>query len=453
MPIELRPYQLEISHSVLKSIYENSGYTFSVEIARQGGKNELSAQMEVALLTLNAVSGGNIIKCAPTFKPQTIISMTRLQQRLLSWGLAGAYKVEHGYIIRLGNANCVFLSADSTASVVGNTAHILLEVDESQDVDKEKYTKEFKPMGATTNVTTVHYGTTWDDSTLLEEVKQANIELERKDKIRRHFAYDWTIVAESNPIYAKYVMAERDRLGESHPLFQTQYCLNPIRGGGRMFNPAQLQSLHGSHERTEAKKWGTTYIAALDIAGEAEVTDEEIIKGDIYKRDSTVLSIGELIYPKEDNTPPELRIAAIYSWVGMKHPTIFPLILDLVRDQWKAQRFFIDATGIGEPVASHFAKALGKKAVPFKFTQSSKSELAFDLLSITNGARLKMYTTEDQESREFWHQFEKAKSLYRPNQTMGFDVDPSEGHDDVLMSVALLVQASKQFKRTTAKGR
>ena len=34
-------------------------------------------------------------------------------------------------------------------------------------------------MGATTNVTTVHYGTTWDDLTLLEEVKQTNLELER----------------------------------------------------------------------------------------------------------------------------------------------------------------------------------------------------------------------------------------------------------------------------------
>jgi hypothetical protein len=42
--------------------------------------------------------------------------------------------------------------------VVGHTADILLEVDESQDVGKEKFSKEFKPMGATTNTTTVLYG-------------------------------------------------------------------------------------------------------------------------------------------------------------------------------------------------------------------------------------------------------------------------------------------------------
>ena len=139
-----------------------------MEIARQGGKNELSAQLELLLLTLYMAEPQNMIKCSPTFKPQTIISMMRLKDRLNDVGFGGTWVTELGYIIRLGNARVIFLSADESANVVGNTAHLLLEIDESQDVSKEKYTKEFKPMGATTNVTTVHYGTTWDDSTLLE---------------------------------------------------------------------------------------------------------------------------------------------------------------------------------------------------------------------------------------------------------------------------------------------
>ena len=49
---------------------------------------------------------------------------------------------EQGYIIKLGNARALFLSADETSNVVGNTAHILLEVDEAQDVSREKYSKE-----------------------------------------------------------------------------------------------------------------------------------------------------------------------------------------------------------------------------------------------------------------------------------------------------------------------
>ena len=145
----------------------------------------------------------------------------RLKDRLNDAGFNSIWVAELGYIIRLGNARAVFLSAEESANVVGNTAQILLEIDESQDVSKEKYTKEFKPMGATTNVTTVHYGTTWDDSTLLEEIKQRNLELEAGDGIKRHFRYDWQEVARYNPAYLAYVEAERERLGEKHPLFLT----------------------------------------------------------------------------------------------------------------------------------------------------------------------------------------------------------------------------------------
>ena len=97
-------------------------------------------------------------------------------------------------------------------------AHLLLEVDESQDVDKDKYTKEFKPMGATTNCTVVHYGTTWDESTLLEEVKQTNLELQKKDGIRRHFRFDWQEIAKYNPDYLNNVANGALPSGRKSPL-------------------------------------------------------------------------------------------------------------------------------------------------------------------------------------------------------------------------------------------
>ena len=144
----LRPYQRDVALAILDSVFQRRGLTFSVEMARQGGKNELSAQLELLLLALYMAEPQNIIKCSPTFKPQTVISMMRLKDRLNDVGFGGLWVAELGYIIRLGNARVVFLSADESANVVGNTAHLLLEIDEAQDVSKEKYTKEFKPMGA-----------------------------------------------------------------------------------------------------------------------------------------------------------------------------------------------------------------------------------------------------------------------------------------------------------------
>ena len=108
----LRPYQLEIANAVLDSVFYRKGLTFSVEIARQGGKNELSARLERLLLTLNMDRPLQLIKCSPTFKPQTVISMMRLKDRLNDVGFDGVWTSEMGYIIRLGDARAIFLSAE-----------------------------------------------------------------------------------------------------------------------------------------------------------------------------------------------------------------------------------------------------------------------------------------------------------------------------------------------------
>ena len=91
MPIRhrLRSYQAEIGRAILDSVISKKGLTFSVVIARQGGKNELSAQVEVLLLTIFMGVGGSAVKASPTFKPQTINSILRLKERLDDAGYGG----------------------------------------------------------------------------------------------------------------------------------------------------------------------------------------------------------------------------------------------------------------------------------------------------------------------------------------------------------------------------
>ena len=66
-------------------------------------------------------------------------------------------------------------------------------------------------------------------------MKQANLEMERIDGVKLHFHQDWEEMAKYNPLYRAYVEGERQRLGESHPLFRTQYLLEPLMGGGGFF--------------------------------------------------------------------------------------------------------------------------------------------------------------------------------------------------------------------------
>ena len=427
--MKLRPYQQEVVRAVIDSIQLSKGLTISVEIARQGGKNELSAHLEVLLMTLFMSQGGNLVKCSPTFKPQTIISMQRLKERLDEFGFDGIYRTEMGYIIVLGAVRTVFLSAEESSSVVGHTADILLEIDESQDVSKEKYTKEFRPMGSSTNVTTVHYGTTWDDSTLLEEVKQTNLELEKKDGLKRHFRFDWQEVSKHNPDYKSYVEGERVRLGEDHPLFRTQYLLLPIKGGGGFLTRQQIVGMLGRHERLKTPSDHKSYVAGIDLAGEREETREAALMSAKPKLDSTVITIAEIDIAQRSQfslSEPVLSIVEQYQWTGIAHSQLYPQVVDILK-RWSCQRVLVDATGIGQPVASFLRKELGSRVVPFTFTQKSKSDMGFELLSFVNSGRLKLYKQDgSKEYKETMYQLDKARAQYRPNQTMNFYVDPSE---------------------------
>jgi hypothetical protein len=456
VPQLLRPYQFEIASAVLDSVFCRKGLTFSVEIARQGGKNELSAHLERLLLVLNMDRSLQIIKCSPTFKPQTVISMLRLKDRLNEAGLNDVWTSEMGYIVRLGEARAVFLSADASSNVVGNTAHLLLEVDESQDVDKDKYTKEFKPMSSASNCTIVHYGTTWDDSTLLEEVKQTNLELEKKDGIKRHFRYDWQEVGKYNPDYLLNVEMERQRLGDNHPLFLTQYSLLPLHGGGGFLNLRQLAQLAGSHFRRSRPESGKVYVAAIDLAGEAEMDSGNISSVLRPQQDSTVLTIAELDWSLCNDLQKQPRVLVVehYCWTGLPHTALFPRLVDLLKNVWHCKKIVVDSTGIGEPVASFLVQALGHRVVPFHFSAQSKSGLGFNLLSAVNSGCLKIYSADGSpEYQEMWLELNKSKSLYRPNRTLNFFVDPADGHDDYLMSLALLVEAAGLYEPRTAAGK
>jgi len=430
--MKLRPYQQEVAKAVMDSIWQGKGLTFSVEMARQGGKNELSAHLELLLLTLFMAQGGNIIKCSPTFKPQSIISMRRLKERLEEFGFESIYHAEMGYILTLGNARVIFLSAEESSSVVGHSADILLEVDESQDISKEKYSKDFRPMGSVHNVTTVHYGTSWDGSTLLEEVKQSNLELERKDGIKRHFRYDWREIGKWNAEYLKFVKEERKRLGEGHPLFRTQYALLPINGAGAFLR--EVSNLESQVMRPRA--------------GERQLGS--------HSQDSSVITVAEVFTqqrPLLAKSEPAIKVVEHFHWRGVPHAELYPQMVDIIK-RWRCQKVVVDATGMGQPVASFLRAQLGKRVISFVFTQRSKSDLGFEVLSFINSGRLKLYHQDgSEEHRELMWELEHAKIQYRPNQTMSFFVDPSEGHDDFVSSLALVVQAARDFKPRIAAGR
>jgi hypothetical protein len=462
----LRAYQMEVARAIFASIERRDGAIFTVMMARQMGKNELSAQLEAWLLRLLQYKGVSLIKASPTLRPQGMLSKRRLREVLTAArdtspsGLE--WREREGHIIEIGHALIAFYSANKAANVIGATAHPLLEIDEAQEVVEEKYLRDFRPMCASSNATTVLYGTPWTGETLLEHQKQQNLELEARSArqagtrsapvgpTRRHFEFPWTTLAALNPDYRAYVEAEIERLGLMHPIIRTQYLLEPVAEKDRLFTAAQLEQLRGAHARLHSPRVigarPALYVAGIDIAGADE--GQEGLDG--YQklanpqRDATVITIAEV---ERDQQMPGfvfMQIVEQHEWVGLGYQEQYMRLRDLLRDLWQCARIVIDASGIGAGVAAWLQGELGDKLIEgFQFTRSSKSKLGWDMLAAVNTGRLKMYADDGSpESRHFWDEARQARSVHLPGQKLNFFVPFDKGHDDYLMSAALCVRAA-----------
>ncbi|GCF11219.1 hypothetical protein [Dictyobacter arantiisoli] len=454
----LYPYQERVGDAILTSIREGRGDTFTVMFARQMGKNQLSAVLEAYLLF--AYESGSIVKAAPTYKPQVVNSRMRLLSMLEAPLLRARVWKSFGYIIGLAaqpelvdaqtGPRIMFFSAGPESSIVGATASLLLELDEAQDIQPEKYDIDLKPMSATSNATTVMYGTAWSDDTLLARMRAHNLLLQEQDGIQRHFEYDWHTLAQLNPRYQRFVEGEIARLGEDHVSLRTQYRLLPINGAGLLLNDLQrhlLRGVHGWQEQpADSASEDGYYVAGLDVGGEERPRPGEEKKA-TNKRDSTVLTLGRVSY--HDLNLPGIEIVHQAWWTGKSYRDQYAAV-SMLMQTWNIRKLIVDSTGLGEGLASLLCDKFGaERVVGYKFSRPSKSHLTYQLLSLINSARLKLYRQEDAPQflyEECWKQLRLARYRIPGENSMDMYVDPGEGHDDFLMSVALCAEAIRDLQ-------
>lgn len=449
----LYPYQNTIAEAILTSIFEGRGHIYTVMMARQSGKNQLSAILEAFLLT--CMPQGTIVKAAPTFNPQITNSRLRLltmldtpltRERL--WQSQGtiiglAPKDEPLLVRNHAGPRVMFFSAGAESNVVGATADILLEIDEAQDVSSEKFDRDFRPMASSKNATTILYGTAWSDSTLLAQQRAVNLEWEQRTGEQHHFEYDWRTLAAINPAYRTFVEQEIARLGEDHLAIQTQYFLRPISGAGYFLNSLQQTLLRGVHSWEHEPVDDCCYIAGMDVAGEERAAQGVNASQHINrKRDSTVITIGRVHY--NELHLPCIEVVHQAWWTGRSHLEQYAATVALV-EQWSISSLVVDATGLGAGLASLLTSKLGEgRILPFTFTRPSKSRLAYQLLALINSGRLKLYAAASGPValvNECQHQLHKARYRIPAPDMLDFYVDAREGHDDFLMSLALLTDA------------
>lgn len=390
--VELRPYQSEPGNAIVEAIRNQTGETFVLQFARQSGKDELLANLIAYIMRELSHRETSIVVVNPTFKPQTINSMDRLEARL-SHNLytRGQFRRRSGYIFSLGQARSLFFSGDPSANVVGATAKNAMFVNEAQDIAPHIYDKRFSPMAAAFNAVRIFSGTAWTSGTLLHRELKAAQALEAKDGKRRVWIIDAEEVEKHHPPYGRFVRGEIARHGRNHPFIKTQYFCETIDAEVGMFNPARRILMQGDRPPHDSPQPNTAYAFLIDVAGqdEARMNADENTPLDNPGRDAITLSIASIDLSTLPTLQlPTYRIEQRHAWTGLNHVVIFGKLKALA-DQWKPQQIVIDATGVGEGLWAMLDRTYPAKVIPVKFSQAVKSEIGWQFLSIIETGRFR----------------------------------------------------------------
>jgi hypothetical protein len=429
--LRLRAYQVTAFEAICQSVIQGLGLTIVVEMARQGGKNEVQAQLQAYLLARFSRLGGEIVIVSPTFKPQTENAMRRLRRVLeKNWLIQGTWKMESGYVFRL-------------------------IVDEAQDVSETKFYKDFLPMAASTNATVALFGTAWTMDTLLAKEKKRAQALEAQDGRQRVFVADADVISRDVPAYGQHVQGVIVRLGRQHPIVKSQYFLEAIDAEGGMFPAARRAMVRGRHSGCEEPVESMIYAITIDVAGQDESAKGGVLREVQPRKDSTALTIAEVDTSTLENPmlmAPNYRIVKRHYWTGTKHVALFGQIAAICA-LWSPAYILVDATGIGEPLYSflfEFSKL--STVIGMKFTSKSKSDLGYRFLAAIDSGRFKDLSGQhDRDGLAAQMQREMAFCQYEikigPAKIMTWGVPDGKRdetgtmiHDDLLISAAMLTE-------------
>jgi hypothetical protein len=470
--ITLRSYQAEVAEAIQDSVINHRGHTIVVIFPRQSGKNELQSHVESYLMTVFSNLDAEIIKVSPTWKPQSLNAMRRLERVLRRNALAHAVEIqkEQGYIFRLHNARIFFLSGSPTANVVGATANMLLECDEAQDVTIDKWDKDINPMAASTNATRVFWGTAWTSKTLLAREKRAALKAQEADGCRRVFELTAEDVREEVQSYGDFVDNEIAKLGRQHPFIKTQFFSEEIDAEGGMFPTRRIAAMLGSHPPQVQPEEGKIYAFTIDVAGQEEVSPQLYLPSMEAmhvggSRDSTCLTIFEVDLSTNDDPviqAPRYLVVHRQLWTGVKHTHLYAQLRNFI-EIWNPRHVVVDATGVGETIASFLDAAFPTLIIPFKFSAASKSKLGWDFIALIETGRYREYAAPTVPQalaaspknllplfalqKEFFNQCEYTQMEILPGPAKMLRWSAPEGtrdavtgelvHDDLVISAAL----------------
>jgi hypothetical protein len=343
----------------------------------------------------------------------------------------------------LSNGSFMMGQTASKQSKIESKTYDLVLIEEAQDMDSFIVKKSIEPMTAATGGTIVKCGTTGLVKNDFWYEIQYNNNMSRKlkdERLRFHFQFDYKaiIAAKRKQFdtdgklfhlnYEKTITKEIAKGNKNTQVFKLAYALEWDLESGMLISDKEW-------DRLINKKLGLTYNEAQDFV----VAGLDIAKSPA----STVLTLGKVIEDEEGGVPKKQLIG----WVeleDMDYEAQHHAIVDYLIE-FNVRILYMDYTGVGRAVGDRLMYACGEyvSIVPYTFSQQTKSDMFFNLVSDMQTRRLIIPANKSvQNTKEFQRFEEQMKNCQKYHNGVYLVCEKSDGYfDDYVDSLALMCMA------------
>lgn len=446
----LYQYQRPLASRILESLIINDGADITALASRQSGKSQtLSATLATAMIMLpilakiypDLLSKYRTGVWVGAFAPvdlQADTLYTRITGMLNSDGASQimadpelALKISgKGRATTLSNGSLVRKTTCHPRATIESTTYHVLLIDEAQGAESRVIRKSVKPMGASTNATTVMTGTPTYEKNVFYKAIQDNKRTQTKKGRHRlnHLEWDWREAAKENDNYQKFVHKEMLVLGEDSDEFKLSYCNTWLLDKGMFTSSSRFDQLGDrTVQQLKYQYFESPVVVGIDCA---------------RKQDRTVVTVVFVDWDFPDQYGMYMhRILAWLDLEGLDWETQYFRITEFLSN-YKIWKIGIDAGGLGDVVAQRLRILMPQnEVVDLASDQKSQSERWKHLRNLIDRGQIGWPAGSKVKQRKVYKRFEREmldlEILFKGPYVLAEAPREADAHDDYPDSLAM----------------
>lgn len=443
-------YQRPLAARILESLIINDGADITALASRQSGKSQtLSATLATAMIMLPilALIYPDLLGKYRTgvwvgaFAPVELQAETLYNRITGMLNSDGAQEIMadpeinvkisgKGRTTSLSNGSLVRKTTCHPRATIESTTYHVLLIDEAQGAESRVIRKSVKPMGASTNATTVMTGTpTYEKNVFYRAIQDNKRAITKRGRRRKnHLEWDWKEAAKENPNYERYVQKEILVLGEDSDEFKLSYCNMWLLDKGMFTSSSKFERLGDvSMQKLVYNYTLTPVVVGIDCA---------------RKQDRTVVTVVYVDWDHPDQFG--LYHHRVLAWLdleGLDWEAQYHRIVEFLSG-YKVWKIGIDCGGLGDVVAQRLRILLPHiEIVDLAPDQGAQSQRWKHLRNLLDREQIAWPAGSKVRQRKVFKRFEREmldlELLFKGPYVLAEAPRETDAHDDYPDSLAM----------------